>query len=203
MSDRPVRGVRGSLVYLRPREEGDAETIHAWYQDTRIATLMGDLPRSLSWRRSRYETLLSEEGTDTYFFVICRLEDDLPLGRLDLFSIDRQNGSAAFGLAIGDPAMWGKGYGSDAVNAITDFAFGQLRLERLWLDTDAHNARAQAVYTKAGFVREGVFRRAFYQDGRWSDDVRMAMIRDEWLALTRPRSWELAATEIEARGEPS
>lgn len=203
MTVRPVRGVRGTLVYLRPREEDDGETIHAWYQDTRIATLMGDLPRSLAWRRSRYDTLLGEEGTDTYFFVICRLEDDLPVGRLDLFSIDRAHGSAAFGLAIGDPAMWGKGYGSDAVNAVMDFAFGQLRLERLWLDTDAHNLRAQAIYTKAGFVREGVFRRAFYQDGRWSDDVRMAMIREEWLALSRPKSWELATAEIEARGESS
>ena len=201
MSDRPVRGVRGALVYLRPREPGDGETIHAWYQDTRIATLMGDLPRSLAWRRSRYDALLAEEATDAYTFIICRLEDDLPVGRLDLFSIDRQNGSAAFGLAIGDPSMWGKGYGTDAVNAVMDFAFGQLRLERLWLDTDDHNARAQAIYEKCGFVREGVFRHAFYQDGRWSDDIRMAMIREEWLALTRPKSWELAAAEIESRGE--
>ena len=203
MAARPVRGVRGTLVYLRPREADDAGFIHAWYDDTRIATLMGDLPRSLAWRKSRYDTLLGEEGTDTFFFVICRLEDDVPVGRLDLFSIDRQNGSAGFGLAIGEPSMWGKGYGTDAVNAMLDFAFGQLRLERVWLDTDAHNVRAQAVYTKAGFVREGVFRRAFYQDGRWTDDVRMAMIREEWLALTRPKSWDLSAAEIEERGEPA
>jgi hypothetical protein len=31
----------------------------------------------------------------------------------------------------------------------------------------------------------------------------MAMIREEWLALSRPKSWELAAAEVEARGEPS
>jgi hypothetical protein len=37
-------------------------------------------------------------------------------------------------------------------------------------------------------------------EGRWSDDVRMAMIREEWLALDRPRSWDLAAAEVEARG---
>ena len=29
------------------------------------------------------------------------------------------------------------------------------------------------------------------------------MIREEWLALTRPKSWELAAAEIEERGEPT
>jgi RimJ/RimL family protein N-acetyltransferase len=197
---RPVRGVRGNLVYLRPREPRDAETIHGWFEDTRVATLMGDLPRNLVWRQQRDGANMGDEGTDVFFFVICRLEDDVPVGRLDLFFIDRAHGSAAFGLAIGDPALWGKGYGTDAVNAIADFAFGQLRLERLWLDTNAHNARAQAVYTKCGFVREGVFRRAFYQDGRWSDEVRMAMIREEWMALDRPRSWDLAAAEVEARG---
>lgn len=199
MTARPVRGVRGNLVYLRPREPGDAETIHGWFEDTRVATLMGDLPRSLVWRQQRDGANMGDEGTDVFFFVICRLEDDVPVGRLDLFFIDRAHGSAAFGLAIGDPALWGQGYGTDAVNAIADFAFGQLRLERLWLDTNAHNARAQAVYTKCGFAREGVFRRAFYQDGRWSDEVRMAMIREEWLALDRPRSWDLAAAEVEPR----
>ena len=84
------------------------------------------------------------------------------------------------------------------MNAIVDFAFGQLRMERVWLDTDDHNARAQAAYRKAGFTEEGRFRHAFYQDGRWSDDIRMAMLRDEWSALPRSRSWELAATAIEA-----
>ena len=115
---------------------------------------------------------------------------------MDLFDLDRQNGSAAFGITIGDPLDWGQGLGTDAVNAIADFAFGQLRLERLWLDTDDHNTRAQAAYAKAGFVVEGRLRRAFYQDGRWSDDIRMAMLRSEWETLSRKRSWELAAEAV-------
>lgn len=200
MADRPVRGVRGTLVYLRPREPGDAEIVHRWYEDTRIATNMGDLPRSLAWRRHGYETSASQEPIDAYLFVICRLEDDEPVGRTDLFDIDRRHGSACLGITIGDPAMWNKGYGTDAVRALVDFAFGQLRLERVWLDTDAHNIRAQTAYKKAGFVREGVLRHTFYQDGQWSDDVRMAMLRDEWEILDRPRSWDLAAAEVKARG---
>ena len=201
MSDRPVRGLRGTLVYLRPLEPEDADLHHAWFSDSRVASLMGDLPRSLARRRRRYEATIDEQGDTVFMFMICRLEDDLPVGRTDLFEIDRTNGSAAFGITIGEPGSWGKGYGTDAVNALVDFAFGQLRLERVWLDTDAHNTRAQAVYTKAGFVREGVLRHAFYQDGRWSDDIRMAMIREEWLAQDRPRSWDLASAEIDTRGE--
>jgi len=125
-------------------------------------------------------------------FVICLLEDDRPIGRVDLFDLDRRNGSAAFGITIGEPELWGHGFGTDAVNALVDFAFGQLRLERVWLDTDEHNARAQAAYVKAGFTQEGRFRRAWYQNGRWSDDIRMALLRHEWAALGRLKSWELA-----------
>jgi diamine N-acetyltransferase len=72
-----------------------------------------------------------------------------------------------------------------------DFAFGELRMERLWLDTDAHNERAQAVYRKVGFSVEGRLRHVWFQDGVHTDDIRMAILRDEWLALPRPKSWEL------------
>ena len=128
---------------------------------------------------------------------ICRLDDDEAVGRADLFDIDRANGKVGFGIVDRDPALWGQGLGGDAVDAIVDFAFGELRMERVWLDTDAHNARAQAVYRKAGFVEEGRFRHAWFQYGVFSDDVRMAMLRDEWLALPRPKSWELVAAALE------
>ncbi len=204
MSDRPIRDVRGTLVYLRPLEPDDLEAVHRWFEDHRIASLMGDLPRSLARRRQVYDAHLAEEGETHAQFVICRLADDVPVGRMDLFEIDRRHGSACLGITIGDPADWNQGYGTDAVNAVVDLAFGQLRLERVWLDTDVSNARAQAAYTKAGFVREGVLRHSFFEQGRWSDDIRMAMIRSDWDALARPRSWDLAAAEVEGRdGKPS
>jgi RimJ/RimL family protein N-acetyltransferase len=124
--------------------------------------------------------------------VICRIEDDEPIGRADVFEVDRLNGSAGFGMAIGEHRWRGQGLGIDAVNAILDFCFGQLRLERVWLVTDSVNERAQHVYRKAGLVEEGRLRRAFYQDGVFQDDVRMAILRSEWEALGRRRSWDYA-----------
>lgn len=198
MGGRPVQGLRGERVYLRPLEPEDVELIHGWYEDARVQTLMGDLPLSLAARRRRYEDVVTSDGPDLFRFVICLLEDDRAIGRSDLFHIDRTNGSCALGIAIGDPELWSQGLGSDAVNVLVDFAFGQLRLERVWLDTGDANTRAQAAYRKAGFTLEGRLRHAFYQDGRWSDEVRMAMLRDEWTALPRPKSWELAARAVDA-----
>jgi RimJ/RimL family protein N-acetyltransferase len=59
------------------------------------------------------------------------------------------------------------------------------------VDTHAHNERAQAVYRKAGFAVEGRLRHVWFQDGAYTDDIRMAILRDERLALPRAKSWEL------------
>lgn len=193
MPHRPVRGLRGEHVYLRPLEPDDADLVSGWYADDRVRKLMGERPMSFARRRQRYEEALKEDGDSVYRFVICRLDDDVAVGRSDVFEIDRANGSCAFGIAIGEPAMWGQGLGTDAVHAIVDFCFGELRMERVWLDTDASNERAQAVYRKAGFTVEGRLRHAWFEDGEYLDDIRMAMIREEWLALPRRRSWERVA----------
>ena len=193
MTHRPVRGPRGRHVYLRPLEPDDAELVAGWYADDRFRRLMGDPPMSLARRRRRYEDAVTGDGDDVYRFVICQLDDDVPVGRVDVFDIDRTNGSCAFGIGIGDPAMRGRGLGTDAVAAVVDFAFGELRMERVWLDTDADNLRAQATYRKAGFTVEGRLRHVWFQDGAHLDDIRMAMLRDEWLALPRSKSWELIA----------
>ena len=189
---RPNPPVPGERVYLRALEPADIEHVHRWYEHADTARLMGEMPRSLAHRRSDAEGDVGKAGRDWFSFVICLLTDDRPIGRADVFEIDRINGSAGFGIAIGEHDQRGAGLGTDAVNTIADFCFGQLRLERLWLITDSVNARAQRVYEKAGFVREGVLRRAFYQDGVFSDDIRMAMLRSEWDALRRKRSWQYA-----------
>ncbi|MEX2183167.1 MAG: GNAT family protein [Chloroflexota bacterium] len=199
MTHRPIRGPRGELVYLRPLEPDDADMVSRWYADDRVRRLMGDPPMSFARRRQRYEESLRSDGDAVYRFIVCRLDDDDPVGRVDVFDIDRANGNCAFGIAIGDSSLWGQGLGTDAVNAVVDFAFGELRMERVWLDTDADNHRAKAAYRRAGFTEEGRLRHAWLQDGMWADDVRMAILRDEWLALGRPRSWDLVARAVQTQ----
>jgi [ribosomal protein S5]-alanine N-acetyltransferase len=179
----PRRTIQGERVYLRPLEPDDAELVHRWYADPEFAALMGEAPMSYAARRARYDRRAADPPPDLLQFIIGRLEDDAPIGRLDVFDIDRTNGSAGFGIGIGERELWGQGYGTDAVRTLLDLCFGQLRLERVWLATDSTNVRAQRAYEKAGFRREGVFRHAYFQNGRFGDEVRMAILREEWAAM--------------------
>ena len=174
-------------VHLRPAEREDLPLFVRWLGDARTTqTLAIRSPLSLALEEGWFERLLEHHGRDHWHFVICRTADGRPVGAMDLHEIDHVNGSAGLGIMIGDPADTNQGYGSDALRALIAFGFGQLRLERIWLDVYDFNARARHVYERVGFVEEGILRHALFRDGAFHDDHRMAILREEW-AASRPQ----------------
>ena len=71
-----------------------------------------------------------------------------------------------------------------------DAHFGELRLERVWLDVYDFNTRARRSYEKVGFSLEGTKRHALFKHGRYVDVLLMSILRDEWAARDRKRSWD-------------
>jgi len=181
--------IRGEKVYLRPSERSDLDDFVRWFNDAdtmRYLAMRAPMGRAAEERW--FDGMLERHGKRDYHFVICLLEGGRAIGTIGLHEIDEENGTAAFGIAIGEKAEWDKGYGTDALNAIADFGFGELRLERIWLDVYEGNERAQRSYQKAGFMAEGTMRRAIFKHGDFAGVLRMALLRDEWLALPRRKA---------------
>ena len=96
-------------------------------------------------------------------------------------------------VVVTEEAGLGNGIGSDAVDAALDFIFGSYETERVWLTTEVDNVRAVRAFEKSGFRVDGTVRHHFRRGGTWRDSALRAIVRGEWEALERPRSWELAA----------
>ena len=111
---------------------------------------------------------------------IVRGKVELERQPLDLHEVDYTNGGAGLGIQVGDPADRGQGYGGDALNVLVDFAFEQLRLERVWLDVYETNPDARRLYERVGFVHEATFRHGVFRAGGYEDVQRLAILRSEW-----------------------
>lgn len=68
--------------------------------------------------------------------------------------------------------FWGRGVVSDALRAVTAYAFAELGMHRVFAVPFADNAASVRVLEKAGYVLEGRMRRSAVKDGR---------ILDQWL----------------------
>jgi len=188
----PLPTLRGEQVFLRPAERADLDDFVRWFSDaetTRYLALRA--PFSKAMEEQWFTGMLERQGKTDWHFVICLLEDGRAIGTAGLHKLDTENGSAAFGISIGEKEEWNRGRGTDALRAIGDFGFGQLRLERIWLEVYEPNGRAQRSYEKAGFVKEGSLRHAHFSDGVHHDVLLYSLLREEWAAQPRPKSWEL------------
>jgi RimJ/RimL family protein N-acetyltransferase len=102
------------------------------------------------------------------------------IGTFAFNDIDWHNGSAEFGILIGEKSYWNRGYGTEAVRLLAQHGFKTLNLHRIFLHVFENNPGAIRAYEKAGFVHEGRERQAEFRDGRYIDVLWMSMLKDEF-----------------------
>jgi ribosomal-protein-alanine N-acetyltransferase len=78
------------------------------------------------------------------------------------------------------PAYWGRGYATEAAEAMMRFGFEALGLHRIWAHTVAENAASQRVMEKLGMRCEGRLRETQWYKGRWWDTVVYGILEEEW-----------------------
>ena len=119
---------------------------------------------------------------DRYFFLIIA-PDGRIIGESVINDIDWEVRCANFRIGIYHSTERGKGIGTWAVETTRDFAFEKLKLHRLDLDVYSFNPRAEKVYLKAGFKREGVLRDSILDGDKYADIILMSILEDEWKKL--------------------
>jgi RimJ/RimL family protein N-acetyltransferase len=192
---KPRPMIRGERVWLRPSEPADIVNDAVYTGDVEVGHFLGAKTPLSKAAAERFSTeIFSQNPMDPagYGYSICLLDTDQGIGTVFLRNVDKVNGSGIVGIFIGDRRYLGQGYGTDALNALVDFGFGELRLERIELEVFDFNQRAIRSYEKAGFQTDAIQRRARFHRGAHHDVHIMSILRDDWLALSRPRSWELA-----------
>jgi len=177
---------RGEHLAFTPMEPDDAELIQHWRADPVAAKEIGIWPGPLHDLRERLVSYVEDRTRDDFLLL---LPDDTPIGHIALTDEDFIDGTAEAYLLLA-PEHRSKGYGADALAALTDLAFGELPLHRVEAVTHTDNAASLATLKKAGFTQEGVRRSSCLHRGRRHDNALLALLRTEWEAQTRPWAWD-------------
>lgn len=118
-----------------------------------------------------------ERRTDEQIFAIEM--GSVHIGNLGFHRIDRAHRKAEIGIVIGEPALWSKGYGTEAMDVALRYAFDVLGLNKVSLDVLEYNTRAIRMYERLGFQPEGVHREDAYKEGRFVNVLRMSLLARE------------------------
>jgi len=172
--------INGENVYLRPLRKNDMKLFTKWNNDPEIMELMAFTKSTTEkyWRKWFEKIIKAPDAI--YFGVVKKLNDKL-IGFVHLEQIMWSHRLCRdIGIAIGEKGEWSKGYGTEAMKLLIEYAFNVLDLYRLELMTFTYNKRGLKVWKKCGFKKEGVMRKARLVDGEWQDVIFFGLLKDEY-----------------------
>jgi RimJ/RimL family protein N-acetyltransferase len=176
--------IAGDLVILRALESSDLERCYLWMNDPNIVrTLKSRYPMPFEKEAEWLERAVGRIETERHFAVE-RKDSRTHIGNASLHAIDWVSRTAAFGLFIGDPASWNRGFGTDAIRTLVRFAFEEMNLRKLKVNVFDYNDRAKHVLEAIGFQQEGKLAREFYRGGEYHDLVIFSIFSDTTLQRT-------------------
>ncbi len=166
-------------LILRPITEADALDMFASLSDAESMRLTGTQQNFTLEQVQQYCQRVAQ-ADDRFDYAITVPGDPTYLGEVVLNDIDQINRSASFRIALASEKLFGRGYGTEATQLIVDFGFQSLKLHRIELEVYDFNPRAQHVYEKVGFVREGIRRDVLLWDGVYNSAIVMSILENEY-----------------------
>jgi RimJ/RimL family protein N-acetyltransferase len=144
---------------IRKLEEADIDDLLLINGDERVTRF---LPYA-TWRseadgQAWYQRMLDfmHEG-NTLQFVIVEKATKRVIGTCMLFRYDEASRRAEIGYVMGH-SHWRKGYSFEALTALIEYAFSELKLRRIEAEVEPDNNASNALLLKLGFICEGLLR---------------------------------------------
>lgn len=139
-------------VRLRPLRPGDEERAVRWGADEAFC-LAVDWPVGLPAEhiREHWQGLLTLTPPELLRHGVTL--DGVLVGYTDLAGFTGD--SAEFGIAIGEPGLWGQGLGLRAGRLTLAHAFHDLHLQTVTAEVHAPNLRSRALMRRLGFTETG------------------------------------------------
>ncbi len=174
--------MNGQRVCLRPMTAADTAKIVTWRN------------RDFVRKNFIYQKPFTKEGHLAWFheqvepgraaqFIICVEEEDgglWEIGSVYLRDIDREAGTAEYGVFIGEREALGRGYGTAAAKLALAYGFETLHLKKIFLRFLKDNIGAGKSYEKAGFRRLEERRETVHLEQGLREVLFMEIGYEEW-----------------------
>jgi len=163
-------------VNLRIAEKEDIPLLAQWFNDARFTGNHQNFPVQTSKAQLEKRMIEQKEWID---FII-ENKDGTQIGWAVHYVSAPNFGWIEIGYVIIQEKR-NKGYGSEAVQILTDYLFLTKDVIRIQAVTSVGNIASQRILEKAGYKNEGTLRKALWEyDGMWADGYMYSILREEW-----------------------
>jgi RimJ/RimL family protein N-acetyltransferase len=177
--------LKGYTIGLKPPNEDDMlkSGWHTWYNNIKTTRYNshGVFPVSIEKEFKIIQNTLNRD--DAILLAIYDLKSKKILGNICLQNIDHFNRRANLAITIGEPSSMSAGV--EAFGLMTHHAFMRMNLERIEDGTHEKLLNFIKMISIYGYHIEGISKKYFLKDNKWSDKINFAIIKDDYIKFLR------------------
>jgi diamine N-acetyltransferase len=159
-------------ISLRPLEPNDIELLYQWENNLEIWEVSNTKSPFSKHILAQY---ILESAKDIYetkqLRLIIQNEKLEAVGAVDLFDFEPYHLRAGVGILIHNKTDRNKGYASDALKALSKYAFEVLGLRQLYANISADNLNSIKLFEKSGFIQAGIKKDWIRTTSGWKDEI--------------------------------
>jgi RimJ/RimL family protein N-acetyltransferase len=137
-------------LVIRNATVNDVQILCKWWSDGKVMAHAG-FPNGVYTDPMKLAEQIENES-DLSRRLIIKIETN-KVGEMNYRIKDN---TAEIGIKICDFSYQEKGYGTKALKLLIGFLFAEMKVQKIILDTNVNNLRAQHVYEKIGFIKTSV-----------------------------------------------
>ena len=176
----------GKRIYLSPMSLDDYKIYTRWVNDETLSRGLGNL-KFLIGEENEKEWIEREIKGSNYNFSIIDKKSDTMIGSYGLEVKDSVSRRFHIGGFIGEKEDRGKGYGTEALELVSKFAFEVLNANSLYSGIYSFNEPSLKSAKKAGYKIAGKFRESYYYNGVFYDEYMVEMTKKDYLKLKKEK----------------
>lgn len=167
-------------LVLREFKLSDAQDIYEIRSNPQVMRFMDSYPhKNLAESQKFIATGLEDYKNKLgIFWCICQRSDGQVVGDISFWKISRSNSRAEIGYSLKEK-YWGKGYMSEVMSVLFDFAFDAFNVHSIEANINPVNEASRKVLLKQGFKKEAYFREHFFFDGRYIDSEIYSLLKQD------------------------
>jgi diamine N-acetyltransferase len=167
----------GKNLSFRAPEPSDIDLLYKWENDTSIWHLSNTLT---PFSRQVLEEYILNASQDIYSakqlrLMIVQNKTNAAIGCIDLFEFDPANMRAGVGVLISDEHR-DKGYATEALKMLIDYAFNTLHFHQLYCNITTDNVSSMKLFKKAGFEIIGLKKEWIRSKNSWMAEYLLQLI---------------------------
>lgn len=169
----------GGKLYLRNLESADLDGEYLdWLNDEEVTKfLTSDFFPISKEKMEEYHRNVTMSSNNVMLAIVDK-KSDKHIGNIKLGPINWISRIADLGVMIGDKEFWHKGYATEAIKLLLDYAFRRLNLHKVTAGVIAGHEASIKAFEKAGFEVEGRMKSQCFLDGKYCDSLYLGIIRE-------------------------